>query len=647
MEAADLLVDLDDDQRRAVVTESRLVAVIAGAGSGKTRVLTRRIAHRVLSGTAEASHTLALTFTREAAGELRRRLGASGVRERVEAGTFHSVALGLLRRRWMDTNRPVPTVVDDRARLLRAARGQGDGSGAERASASAVLEEVNWALARGLGPDDYQRAARTAGRRSRVMSRVPDALEAYAAEKRRRGVVDLDDLLAMLVRELEGDRSYAEATRWRFRHLLVDEAQDLNPLQHRLVDLLREGVDDLFLVGDPSQAIYGFNGTDPSLLVDVSDRFPGVEVIRLPVNHRSTPQIVAAGNHVLDGSGQGAGLVSARSDSRPVVMRVFANESEEAAAIATAAAACDPDMIRRGEVAVLARTHQVAGGLIEALETRGLRIRRRALASGSVERRLLDRAQRCPSASALRALAHDLLDDFDGDRVGDGLDGDRGERSPEEREATARVGEVLVDFLREQPHGDGTALRSWMATVDPFGVRDVSGVEVLTFHASKGREWPMVFVVGAEKGLSPHRAATTAAAVAEEARLLYVALTRATEVCVVSRAERRGGYRRQPSPFLDGFVSVEAEVAPPPPVRAVDGKRRREREVMARLERWRETAARRIGVLPSEFCSDAALRRIADSSPRDAVALNRATGLGAMTSERLIAGVTAALDGVD
>ena len=644
MEPADLLVDLDDDQRRAVVTESRLVAVIAGAGSGKTRVLTRRIAHRVLSGTAEASHTLALTFTREAAGELRRRLGASGVRERVEAGTFHSVALGLLRRRWMDTNRPVPTVVDDRVRLLRAARGQGEGSGAERASASAVLEEVNWALARGLGPNDYQRAARTAGRRSRVMSRVPDALEAYAAEKRRRGVVDLDDLLTMLVRELEGDRSYAEATRWRFRHLLVDEAQDLNPLQHRLVDLLRDGVDDLFLVGDPSQAIYGFNGTDPSLLVDVSDRFPGVEVIRLPVNHRSTPQIVAAGNHVLDGSGQGAGLVSARSDARPVAMRVLPDEAAEAAAVAGAVAACDPDMIRRGEVAVLARTHQVAGGVIEALEARGLRIRRRALASGSVERRLLDQAQRCSSASVLRSLAHDLLDDFDGEREGAG---DQGRRSTDEREATARVGEVLVDFLREQPHGDGTALRSWMATVDPFGVRDVAGVEVLTFHASKGREWPVVFVVGVEKGLSPHRAATTTAAVAEEARLLYVALTRATELCSVSRAERRGGYRRQPSPFLDGFVSVEAEAAAPPSLRPVDGTRRREREVMARLERWRETAARRIGVLPSEFCSDAALRRIADSAPRDAAALDRATGLGAMTSERLIAGVTAALDAVD
>ena len=614
------------------------MAVIAGAGSGKTRVLTRRIAHRVLSDTAEAEHTLALTFTREAAGELRRRLGASGVRERVEAGTFHSVALGLLRRRWVDTGRPVPTVVDDRARLLRAASPRTDSPSGDRGRASAVLEEVNWALARGLGSDDYQRAARAAGRRSRVMSQVPAALDAYAEEKRRRGVVDLDDLLAILVRELEGDRTFAEAVRWRFRHLHVDEAQDLNPLQHRLVDVLREGSDDLFLVGDPSQAIYGFNGTDPSLLVDVDRRFPGVEVIRLPVNHRSTPQIVAAGNHVLDTSGQGAGLVSAREDARPLSLTAYADENAEASGVAASVLGCDPAAIRRGEVAVLARTHQVAGRVAEALESRGIVVRRRALASGSIERRLLDRAQRCQSASALRSFAHDLLDEFD-------TDVSREANSEGDRAATARVGEVLVDFLREQPHGDGTALRSWLATVDPFGIRDVSGVEVLTFHASKGREWPTVFVVGVEKGLSPHRAATTNGAVAEEARLLYVALTRATDVCQVSRAERRAGYRRQPSPFLDGFEPASAPIAEPPVLRTIDADRRRERDRMDRLVLWRESAARRIGVLPSEFCPDAALRRIAESQPRDAAGLDRATGLGAMTSERLIAGVVAALDG--
>ena len=186
---------------------------------------------------------------------------------------------------------------------------------------------------------------------------------------------------------------------------------------------------------------------------------------------------------------------------------------------------------------------------------------------------------------------------------------------------------------------------SWLATVDPFGIRDGSGVEVLTFHASKGREWPTVFVVGVEKGLSPHRAATTNGAVAEEARLLYVALTRATDVCHVSRAERRAGYRRQPSPFLDGFEPASAPIAEPPVLRTIDADRRRERDRMDRLVLWRESAARRIGVLPSEFCPDAALRRIAESQPRDAAALDRATGLGAMTSERLIAGVVAALDG--
>ncbi len=135
---------------------------------------------------------------------------------------------------------------------------------------------------------------------------MPPPSTAYETLKRRRGVIDFDDVLSHTIRELEHSTDFADALRWRFRHVLVDEAQDLNPLQHRLVDLLRAGRDDLFLVGDPSQAIYGFNGADPTLLVDVENRFPGIEIIRLPMNHRCTPQIVQAGLHVLAVSEQPA-----------------------------------------------------------------------------------------------------------------------------------------------------------------------------------------------------------------------------------------------------------------------------------------------------------------------------------------------------
>ena len=164
----------------------------------------------------------------------------------------------------------------------------------------------------------YVSAARAAGRRAGRADRIADALAAYQDLKRRRGVVDFDDLLAGAARELASDGAWAEAVRWRFRHVLVDEAQDLNPLQYRLLEQLVDGRGDLYLVGDPAQAIYAFNGADPGLLVDISERMPGIEIIELPTNHRSTPQIVAAGAAVLRAGGQArpAMLVADRGHGR-------------------------------------------------------------------------------------------------------------------------------------------------------------------------------------------------------------------------------------------------------------------------------------------------------------------------------------------
>ena len=396
MDADSLLVDLDDDQRRAVTCESNLVAVIAGAGSGKTRVLTRRVAYRVATGTALARHTLVLTFTREAAGELRRRLGSLGLRDRIEAGTFHSVALGLLRQRWSDTGRQPKTVIDDRRRIVAGLLGAAN---ADRGSL--IADEVDWACARGLDAAAYAHEVRSRQRRSPVGERVPAILDAYAAEKRRRGVLDLDDLLSVAASELGRDRDFAAATRWRFRHLLVDEAQDLTPLQQRMIDLLRVDTNDLFLVGDPAQSIYGFNGSDPGLLLDVHERFPGIEVIRLPVNHRCTPQVVDAGVHVLTHAGLDEPLVSARADGDAIRILTYDDEHAEAAAVAAAIARLDPGDISRGRVAVLARTHQHCRTVEAALRSAGLAVQARGFAGDTPGRRALDRARRCASTAAL------------------------------------------------------------------------------------------------------------------------------------------------------------------------------------------------------------------------------------------------------
>jgi DNA helicase-2/ATP-dependent DNA helicase PcrA len=612
-----LLADLDDDQRRAVTTGSQLVAVIAGAGSGKTRVLTRRVAYRIVTGSADAAHTVVLTFTREAAGELRRRLPRLGLTDRIVAGTFHSIAQQILRQRWLDTDRAPKGIVTDRRRLVAEVAG--------RELLDELVTEVDFAMARGLDPDGYTAVIRRGERRAAVEpGRVADALAGYEREKHRRGVLDLDDLLLHLIRELRRDGEFAATIRWRFRHVLVDEAQDLNPLQHALVDLLRQGRDDLFLVGDPAQSIYGFNGSDPTLLTDVSARFPGVEIVRLPVNHRCTPQIVAAGAHALRLGGQPSTIRSGRPDGPVVSIVAHADEDAEAAAIATAAARLDPGLVSGGKVAVLARTHATLHKTRAALEASGVTIRRQVEGAGSQLAPVLAEAYRIKDPNRMRQWARDLLDLADeGDAV-------RGE-----------IASAAFEFLRDQPTGDGTALRNWVTATDPFGGR-VPGVELLTFHGAKGREWHTVHLVGVESSLVPHRSATSNAARAEEARLLYVALTRATDVLTVHWAERRAGYQRKRSPLLAEFASEAPEPAPPPEDLAA--LERSERAVaLERLREWRASAARAAGILPDAVCTDRVLADIAEQRPATPEELDAISGLGTLTSRRLYPGIAAAL----
>lgn len=643
-----LVADLDHDQRTAVTTPSRLVAVIAGAGSGKTRVLTRRIAHRIADGSADARHTLALTFTREAAGELRRRLHRLGLREGVEAGTFHSVMLGVLRQRWADRDVRPLTIAADQHRLVREAVDAG------RGRIDAVLAEIAWAGARGLDPERYATAARHAGRRPPGgVERHARALADYTLLKRRRGVIDFDDVLVHVARDMRLDPDFAAALRWRFRHLLVDEAQDLNPVQQALVDLLRHGRDDLFLVGDPAQAIYGFNGADPTLLVDVEDRFPGVEVVRLPVNHRCTPEIVRAGVHVLEAGRQSAELRSARAEGVAVAAVVGSDEEDEAQQVARRVRATDPAVVRSGQVAVLARTHAQLGPLERALVALGVPTRRPATARGSPLQSAIREGTSNTSAARLRAWAHDTLDDLDAAatpvggaappsagarRTADAAGAtarreDRREDGRDERwEAGRRVATAALEFLREQPLGDGAGFRRWIATTNPF-LDTETGVELVTFHAAKGREWHTVFVTGVEKGLVPHRSATTLAQRQEEARLLYVALTRATDRLVLTRARRRAGYARDPSPLV-ATLDLSEPALPPPPPRA-----RRARGhgtgVGDALRAWRREAALRARVLPHQVCSDRDLATITRRRPATVEELVSTTSLGPLTARRL------------
>ena len=280
-----LLEDLTPEQRDAVTTSATPLCIVAGAGSGKTRVVTRRIAWQAATGTVDPRRVLAVTFTRRAAGELRRRTRALGLRDDVAAGTFHSIALAILRNHWKDSDRRAPELLERRCRS----------SPGNTATSTALdrrhrrRDRVGPCPAR--HPDQYADAAKAARRRpGRSLSFVADIYGQYEEAKRKRKLVDFDDLLALCHATMTQDTRFAEAQRWRHRHVLVDEFQDVNPLQFALPAELARPESSLVVVGDPNQAIYGWNGAKPELLDEISDHLPGCALIHLRTNFRSTPR---------------------------------------------------------------------------------------------------------------------------------------------------------------------------------------------------------------------------------------------------------------------------------------------------------------------------------------------------------------------
>ena len=289
-------------QREAIESDEPLLCVVAGAGAGKTRVLTLRVARRVRDGSIEPDRTLVTTFSRKAADELRTRLWSLGV-SGVKAGTFHRTALGLLREHRELRGRPLPQLLPDRRRLLAEVT-TGD---ARRTRA--LDGEIGWAKARLVAPEQYEAEARRHRRRSGMSAeQVADAFARYEAERSRRRLLDFDDLIVSCADALAGDSEFADSIRWRTRHLFVDEMQDVNPAQFRLLTAMLADEPDLFVVGDPNQSVYGFNGADPTLLDRLPDILRGTAVIRLDENHRCTPQVVAVATAVLrEGGAFGGG----------------------------------------------------------------------------------------------------------------------------------------------------------------------------------------------------------------------------------------------------------------------------------------------------------------------------------------------------
>ena len=559
----DLLRGLDDDQQACVTCGPGPLAIEAKAGSGKTLVLTRRVAYRAAAGTADPRRTLVVTFTRKAAHELRQRLTALKCVD-VDALTMHGLAFKLLHRHWADTGRRPKAILGYPERLVSQALDHREGP----LSAPLALREIDWARARALGPERYEPAAQRAGRVNDDVARaVTGVYRRYQNLKRERAVVDTGDLLWELT-EAFADRGFAEATRWWYRHILVDEAQDLNAAQWSVLQLLVGDRDDLCLVGDADQAIYGWNGGDSRFLTGMDHAFPVVTRFELARNYRCAPGVVRAASAVLARTPR-----PCREDDEPGSVRLsaFADDKAEVENLVWQVRQALAEGVGLTQIAVLARTNALLRPVAEALEDSEIPCRMGAnLMSEPLVKEALARLDACPPhlpapgcVTELRVIVNELLDETGGDDSGPRRPVDAGQvRVSGRRLLLLELLGLVEEWADQVPGGQRLYLRDWLASTlhSPGAQGPMSGpaVELATFHRAKGLQWRRVFIIGLEDGVAPLRGGDPD----EERRLVYVALTRAEErvSCSWVRRRRSRGDRTlgSPSPLV-GIIATACE----------------------------------------------------------------------------------------
>jgi DNA helicase II / ATP-dependent DNA helicase PcrA len=681
---ADAVLDsLDPEQREVASTPSGPMCVLAGAGTGKTRAVTHRIAYGVLTGALHPAHVLAVTFTARAAGEMRTRLRDLGVGG-VQARTFHAAALRQLHYFWPQAvGGAAPEVMPHKASAVAEAGGRLrlrlDGPAVRD-----VAAEIEWAKVSMLEAEQYPGAVRAARREppagldGTAMARL---IVTYEEVKADRGVIDFEDVLLLTLGILGEHDEVARAVRAQYRHFVVDEYQDVNLLQQRLLESWLGERSDVCVVGDPAQTIYSFTGASPRHLLGFRARHPQARVVELVRSYRSTPQVVGLANLLLraPGGGRRSGSVELRAQrpAGPVPELVVADDdADEAARVAQRIRGFVDAGQPLARIAVLYRTNGQSEHLEAVLAERDIPY----LVRGG--ERFFSRKEVRDAVLLFRGAA----------RADDG---------------TVPLPDVVRDVLlgagwtREAPRTGGAARERWESLAALAGLADevhsadpqarlagfvgelderaaaqhaptVHGVTLASLHASKGLEWDIVFVVGCSDGLLPITMADTAEAIEEERRLLYVGVTRARDRLVLSYARARtAGAKgtRRPSRFLDGTASVLGEAAlgrsrqrsgAARPARARGPVREncrvcaaalttaKERTIgrcggcpptaderlFEALREWRRETARDADVPAFVVFTDATLVAIAERVPADAAALSRISGVGPAKLER-------------
>jgi DNA helicase-2/ATP-dependent DNA helicase PcrA len=631
----DVLSGLDPEQREAAGLPPGPVVILAGAGTGKTRTITHRIAHLVHSGQAQPDQVLAVTFTTRAAGELRSRLRALGV-PGVQARTFHAAALRQLQFFWpRAVGGAMPRLAESKIGLVAAAGSQLrlNLAGTDLRDATAELE---WAKATLHDAESYPAAAAAAGREPpRTPEDIGRLLAAYEEVKQRREVLDFDDLLLLLAGILGDHRDVAAEVRAQYRHFVVDEYQDVTPLQQALLDAWLGERDSLTVVGDANQTIYSFTGASPTYLLGMTRRYDSATVVRLVRDYRSTPQVVGLANGVIAGArdvpaGARLRLSAQRPDGPDPSFTGHDSEPEEARAVVARVQVLMAQGVPLAQMAVLYRIHAQS----EAYEAAFAAARIPVVLRGG--ERFFERPEVRKAVHLLNAA--------------------RKSAEPPQGALADQVAEILRDDWRAEhpPAGGGAAREAWDNVTALVAIADgheslvtfvadledraasqhapaVDGVTLATLHAAKGLEWDAVFLVGLVDGTLPLVHATSPAEIEEERRLLYVGVTRAREHLALSWAAARqeGGRRsRKRSRFLDGLAPAEAVVAKTrgkaaPRTLDADGE-----ELFGRLREWRRLVAADADMPPYIVFGDAVLVGICGTRPSTLADLGRVSGVG-------------------
>jgi len=595
MDADDLLAALDPEQREVALATRGPVCVLAGAGTGKTRAVSYRIAYAVRAGVVNPAHVLALTFTVRAAGELRGRLRAlGGGAETARASTFHAAALRQLTYFWprLIGGRP-PKLVESKLPLLREAA-TGLGVRPDGAVLADAVTEIEWAKVCQTHPDSYVHAATTAGRNPAAgVEAVGRLYQAYEQLRRDRQLIDFESVLELTAALLFSEPAAAREVHAAFRYFTVDEFQDVNPLQKLLLDAWLGGRDELCVVGDPQQTIYSFTGATAAYLRSFGADYPGGTVVRLVRDYRSTPQVVALANRLAAAGPASAGdaaLVAQRPPGPEPSVAKYPDDEAEAAGVAAEAGLLIAQGLPPQEIAILVRINAQLERFEHALATAKV-----AYVVRGAER-FYERPEVRKALVLLRGAARAEGADTDAEAL------DRGGLGAAVRHVLASAG-----LTTEPPAARGAARDKWESLAALAGLADdlaaarpeasladfaaelaqradtqhapvASAVTLATMHAAKGLEWDAVLLPGLVEGIMPIVHARTAEAIEEERRLLYVAVTRARRHLALSWAPARApgaGQTRQRSRFLAGLTPPAAAAQPAPQAKAQAHRGRR------------------------------------------------------------------------